>query len=200
MLALCALALATQAQTQSDGDWRLLRDEDGVRVFERASAKRTVPEVRAEVEIDAPLPVVLAVIADVPGQTKWLDDCIESREVRRESESSTLVYNRTNAPWPVSDRDVVLRTSLEVHGPESALVRFHAVTDPAVPTLAGVVRMSRLDGEFAVDGLAPGRTRVVYRLDIDPGGALPAWIVRHSVTFETLRGLRRVATGAAGKR
>ncbi len=196
VLAACALAGAARAQDE----WRLLRDSDGVRVFERGDAARALPELRGEVEIDAPLVRVLAVIEDVSGQTRWMHTCIESRLLRRASETTLLVYNRTGAPWPVSDRDAVLRTTIGPRGSTSALVRFGTVEDAAAPPIAGVVRMPKLAGRFALDALSPARTRVVYTLDIDPGGSLPAWLVRRTardLPFETLRGLRREATAAA---
>jgi hypothetical protein len=195
LLVACALAGAARAQ---DG-WRLLRDEDGVRVSERGLASRALPELRGEVEIAAPLARVLAVIEDVPRQTEWMHTCVEARVVRRQSDTTSLVYNRTGSPWPVSDRDAALRTVIEPRGPDAALVRFHAVTDPAAPPVDGVVRMPRLDGAFALSALAPARTRVVYDLDVDPGGALPAWLVRRTardLPFETLRGLRREAAAS----
>lgn len=193
LLAACALAGAASAQDE----WRAIRDQDGVRVLERGLASRALPELRGETEIAAPLARVLAVIEDVPRHTRWMHTCIEARIVRRESDTTNLVYNRTGSPWPVWDRDVALRTVVDSRGPESLLVRFHAVSDPAAPPLDGVVRMPRLDGEFALTALAPERTRVVYDLDIDPGGALPAWLVRRTardLPFETLRGLRREST------
>ena len=50
-----------------------------------------------------------AVIADVPRQTEWMYDCDESRLIRADGPDVVLLYNRTSAPWPASDRDVVLR-------------------------------------------------------------------------------------------
>jgi hypothetical protein len=193
---LCALAAVAAAQ---DG-WSLLRDDDGVRVFERDAPGRSLPELRGETAIDAPLAAVLAVVADVPGQTRWMHDCVESRVVKSESASTRLVYNRTGAPWPVSDRDVVLETVIDPVEPEKARVRFHSVASEAAPPLDGVVRMPRLVGEFALEALAPARTRVIYQLDIDPGGSLPTWLARSTardLPFQTLRGLSREAAQRA---
>jgi len=195
LLAACALAGAARAQQD---DWRLLRDEDGVRVSERGLASRALPELRGEVEIAAPLARVLAVIEDVPRQTEWMHTCIEAGVVRRESDTTSLVYNRTASPWPVSDRDVALRTVIAPRGPDAALVRFHAVTDPAAPPVDGVVRMPRLDGAFTLTALAPARTRVVYDLDVDPGGALPAWLVKFAMNRYLPKVIDAVRARAAG--
>jgi hypothetical protein len=201
LAATCALAPSARA---GDDGWTPLREADGVRVLERAAPDRALPELRGEVEIAAPLARVLAVIEDVPGQTKWMHTCSEARVVRRESGSVSLVYNRTDSPWPVSDRDAVLRTVIDPRGPETALVRFDSVADPAAPPVDGVVRMPRLAGSFALAALGAERTRVVYELDVDPGGALPSWLAASTardLPFETLRGLRREATRAlAGER
>lgn len=196
-----ALLVALAANARADDGWRVLKRADGVVVSERGAGTRALPELRGEIEIDAPLAAVLAVIRDVPGQTRWMHDCVESRVVARESETVSLVYNRTSAPWPVADRDAVLHTTVDARAPDAASVRFRSIDAPAVPPVDGVVRMPKLDGEFALAALAPARTRVVYVLDIDPGGALPTWLARRTardLPFETLRGLRRETVGEQG--
>jgi hypothetical protein len=135
----------------------------------------------------------------VPGQTRWLYTCIESRVVRQENATTSLVYNRTNAPWPVADRDVVLETAIDAADSDPAQVRFQSVDDAAAPPVDGVVRMPRLVGAFTLTALAPARTQVVYQIDIDPGGALPGWLAQRTtreLPFETLRGLRRLVVGS----
>jgi len=59
--------------------------------------------------IAAPLTRLLAVLQDAPRRTEWNDRCIDSRLIEQVTPRVQLSYNRTQAPWPVSDRDAVLR-------------------------------------------------------------------------------------------
>lgn len=199
--ALAAVALSTGA-ARAESAWQPVVAKDGVRVEQRLAPDRILPELRATVEIDAGLFEVLAVIRDVPRQTEWMANCVESRRLREEGAAISILYNRTDAPWPVHDRDVVLRAETVLLEPEArAQVRFANVADPAAPPIDGFVRMPRLVGDYDLAALGPERTRVTYRLDIDPGGALPAWAVTRTTRdtpLYTLLGLRRQVGATRG--
>jgi hypothetical protein len=202
--ALAALLLASAAARASDDDgWQPLVTQDGVSVRERGAPDRALPELEAEGEIDAGIFEVLAVITDVPNQTKWMPDCVEARFVRQDSPELGVIYNRTAEPWPVSDRDVVLRTEVLLLEPGThAATRFANVEDAAAPPVDGVVRMPRLAGEYDLVALAPTRTKVTYRLDADPGGSLPAWVTTRfarNTPLQTLLGLRNQVHATRGR-
>jgi hypothetical protein len=198
-----AAALLPNLPARADDGWETLVSQDGVSVRERSSPDRALPELEAEVEIDAGLFEILAVITDVPKQTRWMSDCIESRFVRVESADLALVYNRTGEPWPISDRDVVLRTEATLLAPgEHAAVHFANVEDPGAPPVDGVVRMPRLSGAYDLIALSPTRTRVSYRLDADPGGSVPSWATSRfarNTPLQTLLGLRKQVLATRGQ-
>lgn len=200
-LALAASLLCATAARADDG-WQPLVTQDGVSVEERSAAGRVLPELRGTVEIEAGIFEVLAVIADVPRQTEWMHDCEESRRIREVGPDVSLLYNRTRAPWPVSDRDAVLRTETTLIAPSQRVaVRFANVADAGTPPVDGIVRMARLVGEYDLVALAPTRTRVTYRLDIDPGGSLPTWAVTRTsrdIPLRTLLGLREQVAATRG--
>ena len=191
--ALWAALFAAGTGRAEDG-WRPLVTQDGVSVVERDSPGRALPELEAKVEIDAGIFEVLAVIVDVPNQTKWMHDCVEARFVRRDPADVAVIYNRTAQPWPVSDRDVVLHTEVVLLEPgKRAAVRFANVEDAGAPPVDGVVRMPRLAGVWDLVALSPTRTRVTYRLDADPGGSLPTWATARfsrNTPLQSLIGLR----------
>ena len=178
-------------------------DRDGVAVVERAVPGRALPQFRGEVEIDADPYEILAVVVDAPAQTEWMWQCMESRVLRGGPEEGALVYQRINARWPATDRDVVFESEIRVLEPERRVeVHFRSTSDPAAPPVDGLVRMPLLDGDFEINALAPGRSRVRYTVDADPGGMLPAAFVRVVVRespFDTLVGLRRRVDETRGR-
>jgi hypothetical protein len=199
---LAALLLASEAARADDG-WQPLVTQDGVSVRERGAPDRALPELEARTEILAGIFEVLAVIVDVPNQTHWMHDCSEARIVRTESADVALIYNRTEQPWPVSDRDVLLRSGPILLEPGTrAAVRFTNVEDAAAPPVDGVVRMPRLVGEYDLVSLSPARTRVTYRIDADPGGSLPSWATTRftrNTPLQTLIGLRNRVQATQGQ-
>jgi hypothetical protein len=196
-VSIAALAFCTGVALADDA-FQPLVTQDGVSVSERTSPDRALPELRAMVEIDAGIYEVLAVIADVPNQTTWMHDCSEAKVVRQISETVLLIYNRTASPWPLSDRDVLLRSETTFVEPgQHVTVRFAATTDPAAPPIDGVVR--RL---YDLVALSPERTQLTYDLDADPGGSIPAWAAvrtARQTPLETMRGLRARVAATKGQ-
>lgn len=202
---LCALALglgavlaAAVAAADDPRAWRVVREEDGVELARRASDP---PSFRGITVIDASLPRVLAVLRDVSRHVEWRSRCVESRILARESPRVALLYNRIAGSWPVADRDAVLRSETHVDGPDAAHIDLRAVDSPLAPARDGAVRMPRLEGRYALRALAPERTRVEYRMQLDLGGVVPGWLARFAtedMPVRTLAGLRRQVEATQG--
>ncbi len=195
-------ALLAAASARSEDGWQPLVTQDGVSVQERTAPGRAIPELQGTVEIEASIFEVLAVIADVSRQIEWMHDCVESRRLRKDGADASVIYNRTDAPWPVSDRDVVLRSQTTLLEPSRHVaVRFENITDPGVPPVDDVVRIPRLIGEYDLVSVAQARTRVSYSLDLDPGGSIPAWAAARTARetpLKTLLGLRKQVEATRG--
>lgn len=202
LLSFFLVAAFTPPSLASD-DWRHLTTKDGIEVSEREVPGRAFPIFRGVGTVEANLYDVFAVLSDVDRYTEWMHKCVDAREVRRESEMVRYSYNRTGAPWPVSDRDVVLRSETVVIDPGRKVhVGFGSVEEESVGPVKGVVRMRRLEGHYKLEALGPERTRVEYQVDADPAGRLPAWLVKRTtrdLPLHTLIKLRRQVTKTRGQ-
>ena len=187
---------SADAATEEEG-WQIVREVDGVEVARREGDG---PDFRATTVLDASLPHVLAVLRDVPRHVEWRSRCVESRVLARQSDRIALLYNRMAGSWPVSDRDVVLRSETHVDGPDAVRIEVHDVDSPLAPDPDGAVRIE-LGGRYALQALDPRRTRVEYRMRIDMGGAVPGWLARFTaedMPLATLTGLRRQVANTGG--
>lgn len=184
-----ALALPAQA-----ANWHVIAERDGIVVSRRAEPGRTFPQLRAVGEVPGTPYEVLAVLLDVPAHTRWLPDCIESRTLRRVDAWRYVIYTRTDAPWPVSDREAVIENEVIFLQPPSKLkVTFEALPAPEVSRARGTVRMKAVNGYYLIEAIDNRRSLVQYELDADPAGSLPAWLVTYQSTrnpLQTLVGLR----------
>jgi len=187
-------AAAAAGPGSEDPAWTEIAREQGVRVERRVVAGRDLPMFRGSGEVEARLADVLAAIEDVDHHPAWMPDCMEARVVRREADA-LVVYQRTDLPWPASDRDVVLRSQIETLEPDSEVhVYFERLAESGEPAARGAVRMPHLRGHYKIRALGPRRSFVEYQVDADPGGSLPGWIVESAtreMPIRTLVGLRQ---------
>ncbi len=184
-----------RAEEPEVGPWQFVKQSDGIVVERRTVAGSPLKEFRGRGTVNAPVSAILAVFSDVPRATEWMDSCNASWIVSDMGDREKVVYNRTHAPWPISDRDAVLRNVLTFDEQRREVrLEFATVEDPRAPRVRGVVRMPFLRGHWYLWPEADGKsTRVEYQVHADPGGLLPTWIVNYAsrdLPLKTITGLR----------
>lgn len=176
-------------------DWEVIAERDGIVVSRRPVEGRGFPQLRSVAEVPGTPYEILAILLDVSAHVDWRPDCVESKTVRRIDTWRSIVYTRTDAPWPVSDREVVVENEvIFIDPPSKVKVTFAAVMAPDVERRRGTVRMKTATGFFEIEAIDDARSLVHYEVDVDPGGSLPDWLVSMQSTrhpLETLVGLRR---------
>lgn len=190
---LLGLVLAAPVCAQTADAWRFVRDDDGIVVHRRPVEGSSLDELRGTGVVDAPIAAVLGVLQDTERGKEWMFNCVDSATLERNDDGSYVVYNRTSTPWPLADRDVVVR-GRRVFEPTRVRVAFESIDFPVRPPTEGVVRMPFLRGHWILVPEARGEaTRVEYQMHANPGGALPTWVVNgfaKSLPYETIRKLR----------
>jgi hypothetical protein len=176
-------------------DWEIIVERDGIVVSRRFVEGRDFPQLRSVGEVPGTPYEVLAILLDVPAYPKWLPDCVESETVRMLDTWLSIIYTKTNVPWPLSDREVVVENAVTFIDPPSRVkMTFTAITAPDVERRRGTVRMKLANGFYTIEAIDAARSLVHYELDADPAGTLPAWLISIQSTrnpFETIAGLRR---------
>jgi hypothetical protein len=194
--ALFSLAgVGARAANQGDQPWNVIEDDEGIRVYEREIPGQELPGFRAETVMNAPIESIGFELQNYKHHTEWMDSCIASFLVKHLGNQHVIDYNRTHAPWPVWDRDVVLDSRWTISVDKRLLVVTFENTDPSlVPLPAHTVRMPRLKGSYRMWKMAAAKTKVVYQVEADPGGSIPTWVakrVSRDLPFNTLRSLRK---------
>jgi hypothetical protein len=202
--ALCLgfLAGGLPAASHAD-DWRVISERDGIVVSSRAVEDRRYPQLRAQGVVRGTPDEVLAVLLDVPAYRQWVPDCAEATTLRRIGARRSLIYTRTDLPWPVLDREAVIDQEVFlVREPTLLTVEFRAVPAPEVPRAINTLRTEFAEGSYTIEALDAGLSRVTYRIDADPGGHVPDWLVELQIRrnpLETLAGLRRQLEKTRGR-
>jgi len=176
------------------GGWKRIVDEEGVTVDQKWIKGQELPIFRGISLIKGSIYDVLTVLDDTPRRTEWVFRCIESRLVKKKTDFVRYIYNRTEAPWPVDDRDVVVLTEVTVN-PDKGIVRIEFDSkDGVVGEVDDVVRIPRLKGLYLVEAVGGNHTRVTYQIDSDPGGWLPDWLIEKAskkIPLNTLINLQK---------
>lgn len=201
-LVLVGLALTTLPPTAARG-WERTASEKGVQVYTRPGPGGNLPEFKGVTQMDASVWEVLAILDDIDRACEWTERCSASRELKKFSTTHRIFYNRTGAPWPFTDRDVVLDGRVSgLETGQDVVVDFRSIRTDLRPPVDGVVRMPVMDGTYRVRRLGPTRCEVTLRIRAHPGGVIPDWVagwVTKRIPIDTLNGLRGQVTKTRGR-
>jgi hypothetical protein len=166
--------LATEEQEQ----WRLRIDRHGVKVYNRDVEGSPIREFMGHCVIDAGLYTVGMLMLDFPAYPEWVASCRDLRSITCRDALNCDIYYVMGLPWPVSNRDVVLRANAEVHPAENVIrVNCEAIPDDSrVPVPDRYVRLKSMYVKWILKELPDGKTDVTFLSWAEPGGHVPAFV------------------------
>ncbi|WP_028945361.1 START domain-containing protein [Pseudomonas vranovensis] len=174
-------------------DWKVAKDEDGIKISLSEVAGSEYKAYRGVTVIKAPLARVKALQEDVVGACAWIHECKSQKLLKHEGDQ-TWTYTQFNTPWPVTARDSVLHVTT-TQDADGSLTRKLEGVPKYQPEEKGFVRVSQVEGFWK---LVPkgDTTEVTYQVHTEPGGSVPSWLANKFVVdapFNTLKALRAKA-------
>lgn len=188
-LTLSALALTSFA----DHDWKLEKDADGVQVYTRVVEGSPLKEFKGITHLNTSLSSIVALLDDRTVAPSWIKDTKESTLLNKIDDSVSIAYNVTAAPWPVKDRDLVIK-SVMTQNPETLAVRIELSAEKeGKAEQKGRVRVTQMHGHWEFNPENNGSVQVIYQVHADPAGSLPNWLINSLVVdmpFHTLKNMQ----------
>ncbi len=181
-------ASMTAADASSSG-FRVIDSERGITVSVRDEPGQALPTFRGQGVIEGDVLSVLAVVLDAEGAMEWAEGADEVILLREIDARSHLIYTHTDTPWPVSDRDMVLKRKIEVVRPGEEFRLDLACVNEGKPKRDGIIRISDCSSYFVLRKVDATHTAIDYQVHVDPGGSLPKWLIAwasRKVPFDTL--------------
>jgi hypothetical protein len=182
--------------------WSVIDEERGITVSRREQPGAGLPSFRGQGPVRGGVLQILALMLDSNSVEQWADGVDESRLLKRIDANQELIYLYSDLPWPVRDRDMIVRRTVQVVKPGEEF-RIHLKCEPkATPEVSGAVRVQKCTSGFHLRRLDDTSTEIDYEMTLDPAGLLPKWagsyVAKH-VPFKTLVALEERAAETRGK-
>ena len=166
---------------QSADSWVLTKDENGVKIYTRHNTESPIKEVKGVMELQTSLSSLVALVKDAENQHNWVYLNKVAYLLDQPSDFEWYYYNESDAPWPVTNRDIVTHAKLS-QNPKTYTVKIRTNGIPNyIPVKDGIVRILKLKSSWDFIPLEDGIVKVEFRLFIDLGGNLPAWAINLAV-------------------
>ena len=175
------LLCSVPAWLYAQPDWKLRKDEDGVKVFTANTEHSNFKSVKVECTINARLSQLVAFLMDVDKQHDWVYGNKFTRLIKKIDANEMIFYSEVNVPWPCANRDYIAHIIVNQKTPQFVTIESHAEPD-LLPQKEGKVRVRSSVAHWDVTALSKDLLRVVYTVQFDPSGSVPAWLTNIFVT------------------
>jgi sterol desaturase/sphingolipid hydroxylase (fatty acid hydroxylase superfamily) len=189
------IGLLSSFAVKSQDNWVLNKETNGIKIFTRKTEGFKVNELKVECTLEGKLSQLAAIIFDMDGHTQWVYRSSTCYLLKTISATDVIFYNETKCPWPLDNRDVIAHLTL-VQDPKNKTIIIEAKEmDSYLPVKNNIVRMKYSDAIWKVTPIDGKWLNVEYRIQVDPAGAIPAWILNLFASkgpYETFMKLREI--------
>jgi hypothetical protein len=165
-------------------------NREGIVVEKRAVPGSKFMEYRARATTPIRPEVVLRGLWT--GLTEPPQGTVKKREVIRKSDTELVFYDQVKTPV-VSDRDYTMRISQSRDEKSGVLqVRFETANELGPPAASGFVRIPVVRGSWLIEPSEAGGAKLTYQCYSEPGGSIPAFMVRGAQQNQVVTDMRRI--------
>ncbi|PWT76282.1 MAG: hypothetical protein C5B59_07005 [Bacteroidetes bacterium] len=175
-------------------DWILKKDKDGIKVFTRKTSNFKFDELKVECDMEGRLSAFAAVLLDINNHPKWAYKTIKSQVIKSSDSTDIFFYTEIECPWPFENRDVVVHMNLMQNIENKTMTIIAQSENGYLPEKENIVRMKYSKVTWMVTPIDNGHLKIFYKVQIDPGGNVPAWLLNAFASkgpFESFMQLRK---------
>jgi hypothetical protein len=190
ILTLFASLVVSGSRVRADDGWRVMHERNGITLERRSVEGSRYYEYRVRAHTTVAPAVAVERIWTGIGDER--SPTVKHRTVVRRAADELVVYDQIHAAV-VSDRDVTIRIRKVTDGSAFEL-QFESTSELGPPPAAGYVRLPMVRGNWRIEPAVEGGSNIAYRCYSEPGGAIPAFLVRGAQQDSTLDEFERVLT------
>ncbi len=180
--------------------WVLTKEKEGVKIYQREIPNSNLKQMRMISTIKGnSLSSFAALFQDLENYDEWVYSCIESKLLKKLAENEIVYYINSDFPWPLDDRDFVLKNTISQDNKTLAFHSKSVAYNNFYGAKSGIVRVKVFDAEWVITPMGNGKFGLVYTFSTDPAGDIPTWIINSFMDvgpLQTLKGMERYAQSA----
>ena len=204
VISFCVLVIAPASSVNAfdelQKEWKLVKNKNGIQVYVKHTDDSKLKTFKGVTvfQVDEPLKFV-SVVNDYEQLAKLMHLISAIEEKERKTDIVRDLRVKTYLPWPVKNRDVVIKASIE-QDPETlnVIIGIKDIKSDKYPKEKSYIRMPHTDALLKIELLKDKNIRFTYRAVLDTGGYIPAVLVNlmmKDAPYYSLKKIRRVLQG-----
>jgi hypothetical protein len=166
--------------TQSNCE--LKKEKNNIKIYSCPTKESSFNTIRAEFEVNSTIEKYISIVVDIENYKTWRYRETEHRLLKRISDTELIYYNQVDAPFPVSDRDMVSHLTISQDTQNKTLTITTESMPAYIPPVDNIIRIPRSKSIMTLTQISESKLKASCIINVDPGGSIPAWV---SNTFGT---------------
>lgn len=201
MFTLClllSLSVAGFAHQQSEGEYRLVKRDKSISLYERwisAGNEESVREIKAVFTVQSDVPSVARLLTDQQQGVVWNARAKAYQVLPLEEGREWITYLKYNIPWPFGDQDCCLLFRLKMRNERSGEISFESTLNNRFPVSGDVTRITGTRGKWLMEETGANTMQITYTITTNRSARIPRWvsdpIIRNNM-FETMSTFRSI--------
>ncbi len=175
-------------------DCVLKKDKDGIKVYTCKSDTSKFRSLRAEFIIEnTSIEELQTFIFTVSRYVQWQYNTSEAVMLKKINSNEMIYRAVIDAPWPVDNRELIVQFSIVMHAAD--YTNFYIKTIPyEFPVVDDLIRVPFSQASWSITKVN-NSLHVTYRMNIDPGGYVPAFFINMAMAegpYQSFRSLKKL--------
>lgn len=161
---------------QNEDGWVLSKTKEGIEIFTQKSESSAFKAFRARMVVQGTVESFVAALQDIDALPDWGYNIKTSKLLERTGDTVQIYYAEATVPFPFSNRDGIYKNTFRWNGAARQLKVIVDLLPSYLPAKDKLVRVKG-SGNWQANVLADGKLELIFRMQVDPGGEIPAWLV-----------------------
>ena len=173
--------------------WSLSKESDGVRAYTRKVDNSNFKEYKVEMELEATLTSIVAVLMSVQDLPQWVDRTAEASVLKDMGPTESITRVVSLSPFPLKNRETISYGKLRQDATSKIVTLTSEGRPDFLPADARYERVKYLRSQWILTPKTNGKIEVIMIGHADPGGIIPAVLANQFVVmipFNTVKNLR----------
>jgi hypothetical protein len=173
--------------------WVLKKEKNGIQVYGLKADTSQFNSIKVETIFRGTMKDLVSIVMDVERHREWAYGTKSALVLKKISEKEIIFYKEIKVPGPASDRDMVIRLTLLPNQSGNSIKIESTALPNFIPKKENLVRVPFSKETWVVTSLQNEKLKIVYYLEMDPGGEIPPVIANLFAikgpleTFENLK-------------
>lgn len=173
--------------------WELAKDKDGIQVYTQKLSGNPLKAYKSVMEVESSLDHAVSTFQNISLHPQWVYNYKESRIVKRNSSTDYYLYFHIHSPWPVADRDMIVRLQFKQVG--NSVVCTQSNAPDLLPLLGGRIRIPVMEANWRFTQKPNDKVEIMQEVKTAPGGTIPKWLANIAVVdapFQSFSDLKKI--------